>query len=47
MCNKASGFGSPIPTFPSEAIVNLALPPVSAVIVSAPENLIAVLVSPV
>ena len=43
----AAGSSVPIPTLPVELIRSLSLPPVSAVIVSAAGNLIAVLVSPV
>ena len=42
-----SGVDSLIPTEPLESMRSLSLPPVSAVIVSASGNLIAVFVSPV
>ena len=45
--NLASGLLLPRPNLPAEVILNLSLPPVSAVIVSAAGNLIAVFVSPV
>ena len=47
MWSDSSGLAVPIPKLPADVTRTLSLPPVSAVIVSALGNLIAVFVSPV